>query len=312
MLNAIEFNLQKDNLLRELKGNKLAYKRLSLSPIRYAGGKSLAVGHIIKSLPPIKRLISPFFGGGSVEIAIAQKLGIEVIGCDINKPLTNYWHYQINYPKELYNKLKLLTPSKEEYNKIKELCKLYRKGEISLSKLEQATYFFFNHSLSYGPSYIGWASHVYLNEVKYNKMIDKVKNFKANIKITNDSFEDLFAKYPNDFFYCDPPYFLKQQDHTSKMFAGIYPERNNPVHHNNFNHELLRDLLKNHKGGFILSYNDCSKSREYYKNYKLDFPSWQYTMGQGETRISKTLGNRDFDKNDSHIKQSHELLVIST
>ena len=39
------------------------------------GGKSLAVGHIIKSLPPIKRLISPFFGGGSVEIAIAQKLG---------------------------------------------------------------------------------------------------------------------------------------------------------------------------------------------------------------------------------------------
>ena len=54
MLNTIEFNLQKDKLLRELKGNKLAYKRLSLSPIRYAGGKSLAVGHIIKSLPPIK------------------------------------------------------------------------------------------------------------------------------------------------------------------------------------------------------------------------------------------------------------------
>ena len=38
MLSAIEFNLQKDDLLRELKGNKLAYKRLPLSPIRYAGG----------------------------------------------------------------------------------------------------------------------------------------------------------------------------------------------------------------------------------------------------------------------------------
>lgn len=312
MLDTTSFKEKKSRLLQKLAGNKLDFKRLSLSPIRYAGGKSLAVGHIVKSLPPIKRLISPFFGGGSVEIAIAKELGIEVIACDINKPLVNYWHFQINYPKKLYNKLKSLKPTKEEYNKIREICKLHRKGKISLTKLEQAVYFFFNHNLSYGPSYIGWASSVYLDKNKYGKMIDKVKNFKADIKIANDSFETLFKKYPNDFFYCDPPYFLKQQDDTSKMFAGIYPERNNPVHHNNFNHELLRNLLKKHKGGFILSYNDCYKSRQYYKNYKLDFPSWQYTLGQGETRISKTLGNRNLNKYNSHIKKSHEILVIST
>ena len=45
-----------------------SYKRVALSPIRYAGGKSLAVGHVIELLPKnIKRVISPFFGGGSLK-----------------------------------------------------------------------------------------------------------------------------------------------------------------------------------------------------------------------------------------------------
>ena len=46
------------------------YKRVALSTIRYAGGKSLAVGHVFELLPNhVKKVVSPFFGGGSVEIA---------------------------------------------------------------------------------------------------------------------------------------------------------------------------------------------------------------------------------------------------
>ena len=305
------FHSKKDALLQNLYSPKTKYKRLSLSPIRYAGGKTLAVGHIIEHLPPVKRVISPFFGGGSIEIAMAQKLGIKIIGADINEPLTTYWYYQLNHSQKLYSELLKLQPTKEEYERIRFILKKWRAGERKLSPLQIATYFFYNHNLSYGPSFIGWASKIYLNQDKYNKTIEKVRDFKADIQVQNNSFEVLFKKYPNDFFYCDPPYFLKEQDATSKMFNGIYPERNNPVHHTSFNHELLRDCLKNHKGGFILSYNDCSKSREYYKDYQLVYPSWQYTMGQGETRISNTLNNRDTTKQDAHIKLSHEILAIS-
>ena len=214
-------------------------------------------------------------------------------------------------PKKLFNELNKLKPTKKEYDRIKAILKLWRRGEHKLSKLEQAAYFFFNHNLSYGPSFIGWASKIYLNETRYKRIIDKVKNFKENITVTNESFKKQFEKYPNDFFYCDPPYFLKEQDETSKMFTGIYPDRNNPIHHKTFDHELLRDCLLKHKGGFILSYNDCSKSREYYKDYKLEYPKWQYTMGQGETRISQALKNRNLNKQDAHIKESHELLALS-
>jgi len=90
------------------------------------------------------------------------------------------------------------------------------------------------------------------------------------------------------------------------MFIGMYPHRNFPIHHLGFKHELLRDLLKAHKGGFILSYNDCSTIREWYKDFNMISPSWQYTFGQGETRIGKNRLNKN---NGSHVKKSHELII---
>ena len=84
--------------------------------------------------------------------------------------------------------------------------------------------------------------------------------------------------------------------------------RNFPVHHNGFNHELLSEKLKKHKGRFILSYNDCEWVRKTYKNYKILEPKWQYTMGQGETR----LGKNRIQRGDNHnIKSSHELLIVN-
>ena len=66
------------------------YKRVALSPIRYAGGKSLAVGHVIELLPEdIERVISPFFGGGSIEIAMNKFLDLEVRGYEIFDILCN-------------------------------------------------------------------------------------------------------------------------------------------------------------------------------------------------------------------------------
>ena len=306
------FKDKKSIFLKNLlsKNTKYKYKRLCLSPIRYAGGKSLAVGHVVENLPQIKRLISPFFGGGSVEIAIAKKLGIKIIASDLDTALANYWDLQLNEPEKLYQSLKKLKPNKKTYYQVMKICRKWRKGEKTLSKLKLATYFFFNHALSYGPSFIGWPSKIYLNKQRYEKLLHKLRDFKADIKIYNLDFEKLFKKYPNDFFYCDPPYFLKQDCSTSKMFNGVYPERNKPFYHNNFNHDLLKSCLKKHKGGFILSYNNCNKAIQYYKKYKLVFPNWQYTMGQGETRISKVLGNRSLT--NSHIKKSHEILAIKS
>ncbi|MCX5783907.1 MAG: DNA adenine methylase [Elusimicrobia bacterium] len=280
------------------------YKRVVETPIRYAGGKSLAVGFIIELLPDnIKRLISPFFGGGSVEIACNKYLGLEVVGYDIFDILVNYWNVQINKPNLLFRKLSKLRPDAKTYKQVKEELKKHWKGVKKLSPINLAAYYYFNHNLSYGPGFLGWPSEIYFDKDRYSTMLNKVQNFSAaNLEVRCADFEESFKKYPNDFFYCDPPYLL---GHGTKMFRGIYPMRNIPVHHNGFNHEKLRNLLKNHKGGFVLSYNNCAAIRNWYSEYKQYFPQWQYTMGQGETRIGKNRQNG----NGNHIKQSHEILI---
>lgn len=280
------------------------YKRVALSPIRYAGGKTLAVGHVIELLPDnIKRVVSPFFGGGSIEIAISKELGLEVVGYDIFDILCNYWKFQIEKPRLLYENLKKLKPNKKEFEKVRLILNKVWKRELTLDPLTLAVYFVYNFNLSYGPGFMGWSSEIYLNDKRYKRTTENIRDFEPkNLKVECSDFRDIMKKHQDDFLYCDPPYYIGKD---SKMFRGIYPMRNIPVHHNGFPHETLRDLLKDHKGGFVLSYNNCSTIRGYYKEFQQFFPSWQYTMGQGETRIGLNRKNG----NGNHVKESHEILI---
>jgi DNA adenine methylase len=310
--------------LRKLK-TKDGYKRVSVSPLRYAGGKSKAVGLILSHFPILreKKIVSPFFGGGSFEIALSKELGFHVIGYDIFGILINFWNQILQHPTEFADELSKLIPTKEEYTKNRHILLSYwekvkplsleyktknllsltdeQKTMLDKNELLQAVYYYYNMQLSYGPMFLGWPSSVYLKQGRYNAIIQNVRNFKAgNLEVHCSSFEDVLQKHTNDFLFLDPPYYL---GNDSKMFKGMYPNCNFAIHHNGFNHELLRDLLKKHKGGFFITYNDCPTIREWYKEFKQEYPKWQYTYGQGETRIGK---NRD----GTNIKESHEIFII--
>jgi hypothetical protein len=93
------------DFLKTIKNKNGTYKRICISPLRYAGGKSKAIGLILENLPKLKekKVISPFFGGGSVELCLSQMLGIEVIGYDIFNMLVNFWNVLINHKDEFVN-----------------------------------------------------------------------------------------------------------------------------------------------------------------------------------------------------------------
>ena len=241
------------------------------TPIRYAGGKSKAYNIISEYLPFFpkpKRIISPFMGGGSLEVRWASEQNIPVLGFDVFWCLTNYWKNQLNDPREVYEILNSFKCNKSEYKKIKE--ELMRWDEVQnlfknwktdhydrepkhIDDLLGAAYYFYSHNLSYGPMFLGWFSSIYNDEKKYTKMIERVRDFKcSNLKVENKSFDEVIPNFPNDLIYLDPPYYMKR-DSDNKMFKGIYPNANFAVHHNSFDHELLRDLLHSHKGSFILS-----------------------------------------------------------
>jgi len=300
----------------------MSKKLMNKTPIRYAGGKTRAIKHIIPYFPTdLTNVISPFMGGGSLEVYLTN-LNINVHGFDIFKPLVTFWDEMINDNQNFVNFLRTIEPTSENYKVVKdklvnweytqEMLKGWktdfyiRKNPITLTPVEIASYYYFNHNTSYGPGYLGWPSSVYLTQAKWNKMIDDISKFNGSkLQVSQSDFSDVITGHPNDFIYLDPPYFMGK-DSDNKMHAAIYPMKNIPVHHEGFNHELLRDLLHSHPGKFIMSYNNCETIREYYKDFRLEYPTWNYSMGNGETRIGE---NRTREGIVNH-KESHEILII--
>ena len=295
---------RRDAFLRRLRSAG-KYKRYSGAPLRYAGGKSRAVGHILERFPDdLPLLVSPFFGGGSVEIAAARELGVEVRGYDVFAILVNFWQVVLRDPGGLAAMLTDYPPTKAHYRAIKTRLKQHWEDEAKIDDpSELAAHYWFNHNLSYGPGFLGWMSTIYSCPKRYERLVDKLRQFECPLlSVDHGSFAQTIPSHRHDFLYCDPPYYLED----GKMFRGIYPQRNFPVHHKGFDHLLLSRLLKEHRGGFVLSYNDCRTIRELYSAFKIVEVRWQYTLGQGETRIGKNRRESGTD----HVKKSHEILII--
>ena len=259
-------------------------------------------------------------GGGSLESRWSSELGIEILGFDIFDALVIFWDQLLYNNIELADKLSELSPTKKEYKRVKDKLlewnytqrmlkdwhtDYYRRDGIDLDNLTAAAYYYFNHNLSYGPMYLGWMSKIYESQKKWDKMIDKIRNYgNPKLHVEKGDFIDVITEFNTEFLYLDPPYYL-EKDKDNKMFKGIYPNANIDVHHSGFNHERLRDLLHSHNGSFILSYNNCETIREYYKDFDQIFPEWHYSYALGETRVGKNkkdVGNAP--------KESHEILIM--
>jgi len=293
------------------------------TPIRYAGGKSKAYNIITEQIPKglfdssPERIISPFMGGGSLESRWSSELGIEVIGYDIFHALTNFWNVLLTDSNGLADRLSELVPTKEKYNEIKEILLRwdstqsmlsewktdnYKRTSIKLDDMTAATYYFYNYNLSYGPQYLGWiSSNDINNQNKWNKTIERIRGYKnSRLSVHEGNFDETILNHNEDFLYLDPPYYLKKDSEDNKMVKGLYPSSNFDVHHTGFDHELLRDLIHNHKGKFILSYNNCETIREYYKDFELSYPKWH---------ISYAYNTDKGGDSERRSKESHEIVI---
>jgi DNA adenine methylase len=257
---------------------------------------------------------------------MSQLLGIEVIGYDVFNMVVNFWNVLINHKKEFITELLKFDIDEEEFTynrhvllnyweKIKPIDLNYKtKNRIKLKEddltkldndiINQAVYYYYNMTLSYGPMFLGWQSSNELNKDKFIRRIDKIREMNlTNLQVSCSSFEEVLQKHTEDFLFLDPPYYL---DGDSKMFKGLYPNSNFAIHHNSFNHVKLAEMLKKHKGGFLMTYNNCSTIRDLYSDCKFEYPEWQYTYGQGEKRVGKN--RKTTTKNN--IKESHEIIII--
>jgi len=231
------------------------------SPLRYPGGKSRAAEVIVSYFPAgINELMSPFFGGGSVELFATTK-GIQVTGYDIFAPLVEFWQCLAVNSNALANEvLKYYPLAKESF------YKLQRSQETLDGKMRRAAvYYVLNRSSFSGATLSGGMSP---NHPRFTiSSIDRLRKF-HNPKITVHrlDFVQSLRRHPDKFAYLDPPYLIK---------SSLYGKKGNA--HKYFDHELLAKTLKK-RNHWILSYNDCTEIRLLYSGFKIITLNWKYGM----------------------------------
>jgi DNA adenine methylase len=258
------------------------------TPLRYPGGKSRAVKTIMEFIPPdCGELCSPFLGGGSIELAAAAR-GTKVHAYDIFKPLVWFWEsllntphqlaeaadsYRVSHPDYLLRKSRKdeeLVPVrgllKDEFHKLRgEL-----RTETTHSLQNAAKFYAINRSSFSGATFSGGFSKRASYARFTDSSIDRIRNFnEPNLTVAQAHFKDSIPKHPDAFLYLDPPYLLGEKKEK------LYGDKGDT--HADFDHEGLHEIVTD-RSNWVMSYNDCEKIRELYKDYKIITAEWAMGM----------------------------------
>jgi len=204
------------------------------SPFRYHGGKgkcSKRVLEIIRDQNPV-RLVAPFLGGGSIEIAVADR-GIPVLGFDSFDLLTNCWEHVLNDSAALAEAARNFYPITQ-----KQFRYMQRHIDDETDPFQLAVQFFVINRASYdGLTLSGGFS----GDRFTLSSIAKLRSFGCPLlNVQCQDFRETLHQFPNDLFYLDPPYW---------NCPHLYGRRGS---HSKFPHEELAVLLLA-RGRWILS-----------------------------------------------------------
>ena len=267
------------------------------TPVSRVGNKT-SILHILYACFPIKfnRFIDVFGGSGSVLLGKPEVHSFEVYN-DFDRNLVNLFHcmkertmatirelgfcnlnsredfiairrffeheqFSDDYLSEELHLTEIMVPPPDA----KELQELRKRITLDYD-VRRAAMFLKLLRYSYSSSGKSFASQPFDIRRLFG-LIQELEHRMANVIIENQDFETLIKHYdrPDSFFYLDPPYFS-----TEDMYEVGFGWDD---------HVRLRDTLKNIKGKFLLSYNDCPEIRELYEGFSmLDF-SRTHSMAQ--------------------------------
>jgi len=223
--------------------------------INWIGGKRLLRKSINPLIPEnIGSYIEPFGGGGWILFGNKKWADLEVYN-DLDSRLTNLFRIVKYHPEALIKEFRWMIASrklfKEELNK------------NCYTDIQHAARFLYIISRSFG----GKGKHFGVGLTGEGGAVKSQKGILERIEIIADrldkvTIENLTAfelipkyDYQNAFLYTDPPYSCGAGYETTSC--------------KDFKHEELRDLLKNIKGRFLLSYDDVPAIRDLYKDFNI-------------------------------------------
>lgn len=231
--------------------------------IPYIGSKRNIMRNILKAIPYHLTYVEVF--GGSGTVLLTKKKSYREIYNDSNEALYNF----MKQVKDNYQKL---------YLYIKRMPISYQKVEGD--DIERAGKFYINMK------FFGWGGKLNSGEKMKRsffrpdnrKKIDVKRIIEASLRlrdvvIINEDYKRCIDLYdsPDTFFYCDPPYYIKREDYYINGKDWVNDDK----------HIDFYNKIKDIKGKFLISYNDCDFINELYKDYFIKRFDAVYTVNSG-------------------------------
>jgi len=218
--------------------------------VKYRGGKSKEIPHLIKYIPHYSgRYIEPFFGGGALFFHLEPK---RAIINDINsKLMTFYLGVKDNFEllkTELSEIEKLYVTNRKKFEELKsktpyervedENEPLYYQirdmfNDLTEKKYSEALLYFFINKTTYsgmirynskGEFNVPYGRYANLNTTLVTKAHNKLL---ANTEIYNFDYSEIFRMaIENDFMFLDPPYDCVFSDYGNVEHKDGFDERN--------------------------------------------------------------------------------------
>jgi DNA adenine methylase len=263
------------------------------SPLRYPGGKTRAVETLMEFIPEdCGELCSPFLGGGSFELALAEK-GITVYGYDLFAPLVWFWqtllcdgiklaayadacrieNVYLHHAKNKVRRIEARGLPKEDFERYQKEISRTMEKKHQLPYALAAKFYALNRSSFSGATLSGGFSERASYARFTDSSIKRLQEFtESNLTVSHADFRKSIPKHADAYLYVDPPYYLGS---SSKLYG------NRGDFHGNFPHLELYDILQGREK-WILSYNDCELIRHLYGDYQIYKVEWAYGMNKSK------------------------------
>jgi DNA adenine methylase len=226
--------------------------------IRWAGGKSRLLKHLLPLIPPHTCYVEPFSGGLAVLLA-KERSGAEVIN-DVNGDLVRFYRCVRFHVEPLLTELEFVLNAREEFEDFG--------AQLGLTDIQRAARWYFRNRMSFG----GFGEHFGTSAVSSVDTragrLQLVRELSARLDrtlIEHLDWLECVRRYdrPGTFFFCDPPY-------TECVETSYSAWSNADV-------MKLREALRTLKGQWLVTLNDAEAVRQIFAGCR--FQSVERAMG---------------------------------
>ena len=260
------------------------------SPLPFVGSKREAVHQLAFLVPAdVQRLVSPFFGGGSLEFyLLASRRGLSIAASDGFKPLVNFWQCCLSHADAVARCVQSLCetcPSSETYW---EWYQDLASREARVGGIRDAAVLFVLYKLAFNKMLPRGTTGVTLEQgVGWQSAVQVLRQFGRRAFLNRLSMQcrDAFgviAEERDAFLFLDPPYLNDENLYGFDTRWG-----------KDFEHARFACAVREHAdagGDFVLTYNDTHAVRELYGWARVETLTFPYQAARGTQRIGAILG----------------------